>query len=255
MSGAVAIGWLDATCAPSVAPQSVLSGTSRTTQGWRAVGAGGSWHPRSMPLVALTGGIASGKSTIARRLAEHGAVVVDADQLVRDVQRPGSPVLAAIAAEFGERMLRPDGSLDRAALGARVFGDAEAVARLNGIVHPAVRAESARRFAEAFAADPRAVVVYDVPLLVEARVDDPWELVVVAHAPAESRVRRLVELRGMTEADARARIASQVSDDERLAVADVVIDTAGTVERTLDQVDRLWAGLGELVAERAARRG
>lgn len=205
-----------------------------------------------MPLVALTGGIASGKSTIARRLAEHGAVVVDADQLVRDVQQPGSPVLAAISAEFGERMLRPDGSLDRAALGLRVFGDAAAVARLNAIVHPAVRAESARWFAEAFEADPGAVVVYDVPLLVEARVDDPWELVIVAHAPADVRRRRLVELRGMTETDAAARIAAQVSDDARLAVADVVIDTTGTIDDTLRQVDELWASLPDRLAAKAA---
>lgn len=206
-----------------------------------------------MPLVALTGGIASGKSTIARRLAEHGAVVVDADQLVRDVQQPGSPVLAAIAAEFGAAVLRPDGSLDRAALGALVFGDQAAIARLNAIVHPAVRAESARRFAEAFAADPSAVVVYDVPLLVEARVDDPWELVVVAHAPAEVRARRLVELRGLSAAEAAARIGSQVSDDVRLAIADVVIDTAGTLEHTRQQVDELWERLPEHVAQRAAR--
>ncbi|MFT4135277.1 dephospho-CoA kinase [Microbacterium sp.] len=196
-----------------------------------------------MPLVALTGGIASGKSTIARRLAEHGAVVVDADALVREVQQPGSPVLGAIAAEFGAAMIRDDGSLDRAALGARVFGDPAAVARLNALVHPAVRAESARRFAAAFAEDPGAVVVYDVPLLVEARVDDPWDLVVVAHAPASVRERRLVELRGLSEADAAARIRSQVSDQERLAVADVVIDTTGTVEETLRQVDELWARL------------
>ena len=196
-----------------------------------------------MPIVALTGGIASGKSTIAGRLADHGAVIVDADQLVRDVQHPGSPVLAAIAEEFGERMLQPDGSLDRAALGQRVFGDAEAVRRLNAIVHPAVRAESARRFAQAFAADPEAVVVYDVPLLVEARVDDPWDLVIVAHAPAELRLRRLVELRGMTEADAGARIASQVSDEARLGVADVVIDTTGTLDETYRQVDALWTSL------------
>lgn len=206
-----------------------------------------------MPLVALTGGIASGKSTIARRLADHGAVIVDADQIVRDVQQPGSPVLDSIAAEFGDRMLHPDGSLDRAALGSAVFGDDAAVKRLNAIVHPAVRAESARRFAEAFAADPGAVVVYDVPLLVEARVGDPWELVIVAHAPADVRRQRLVELRGMSEADAAARLASQVPDEARLAIADVVIDTTGSLDDTLRQVDELWETLGERIAARAAR--
>ncbi|WP_457098293.1 dephospho-CoA kinase [Microbacterium sp. P5_E9] len=203
-----------------------------------------------MPLVALTGGIASGKSTVAGRLAEHGAIVVDADQIVRDVQQPGSPVLSSIAAEFGAEMIRPDGSLDRAALGGAVFGDAAAVQRLNAIVHPAVREESARRFAEAFAADPDAVVVYDVPLLVEARVDDPWDLVVVAHAPAELRRGRLVDLRGMTEADAAARIASQVPDQARLAIADAVIDTTGSLADTERQVDALWEGLRELIAAR-----
>lgn len=203
-----------------------------------------------MPLVALTGGIASGKSTIARRLADHGAVVVDADQIVRDVQRPGSPVLVDLADAFGSDILRADGSLDRAVLGGRAFGDADAVARLNAIVHPAVRVESARRFAEAFAADPEAVVVYDVPLLVEARVDDPWELIVVAHAPADVRMRRLVELRGLSEADAAARLASQVSDEARLAVADVVIDTAGALDETHRQVDELWRDLPGLIASR-----
>ena len=206
-----------------------------------------------MPLVALTGGIASGKSTIARRLAERGAVVVDADQLVREVQAPGTPVLAAIAETFGERMLRPDGSLDREALGARVFGDAAAIAQLNAIVHPAVRAESARRFEAAFAADPDAVVVYDVPLLVEARVDDPWQLVVVAHAPAEVRVERLIGLRGLSPADAAARIASQVPDEARLRIADVVIDTAGTLDDTIRQVDELWDSLDQHVTRRAER--
>lgn len=203
-----------------------------------------------MPLVALTGGIASGKSTIARRLAEHGAVVVDADRIVRDVQSPGSPVLDAIAAEFGEDVILPDGSLDRPALGARVFGDPDAVKRLNAIVHPAVRAESTRRFMEAFAADPAAVVVYDVPLLVEARVDDPWSLIIVAHAPAEVRRERLVALRGLTEEDATARIASQVSDDARLAVADVVIHTARSMDETLRQTDELWQSLQERIAAR-----
>ncbi len=203
-----------------------------------------------MPLVALTGGIASGKSTIAARFAEHGAVVVDADQVVRDVQHPGSPVLAAIASAFGAEVIREDGTLDRAALGALVFGDDDAVRRLNAIVHPAVRAESARLFAEALAHDPGAVVVYDVPLLVEARVDDPWDLIVVAHAPADVRRRRLIELRGMTEQDAAARIASQASDDERLAVADVVVDTSGTVAETIRQVDELWTNLPTLIAGR-----
>ncbi|GEB93859.1 dephospho-CoA kinase [Microbacterium lacticum] len=196
-----------------------------------------------MPLIALTGGIASGKSTIARRLADRGAVVVDADAIVRDVQAVGSPVLDEITAAFGEDVITADGALDRAALGARVFGDDEALARLNAIVHPAVRAESARRFAAAFDADPAAVVVYDVPLLVEARVDDPWDLIVVADAPAALRAGRLVDERGLSESDAAARLASQVSDDRRRAIADVVIDTAGSLEETLTQADALWERL------------
>lgn len=193
-----------------------------------------------MPLIALTGGIASGKSTIARRLAEHGAVIVDADQIVRDVQAPGSPVLVRIAETFGDDVISPDGSLDRAALGAKVFGDAALLARLNAIVHPAVREESQRRFDAALRGDADAVVVYDVPLLVEARVDDPWDLIVVAHAPADVRRERLVELRGMSERAAQERIDAQVSDDRRLAIADVVIDTSGTVESTIEQADALW---------------
>ncbi|MCS3444510.1 dephospho-CoA kinase [Microbacterium phyllosphaerae] len=193
-----------------------------------------------MVLIALTGGIASGKSTIARRLAERGAVVVDADQIVRDVQAPGTPVLDAIAKTFGAEIIAADGSLDRAALGAKVFGHPEQLARLNAIVHPAVRIESQRRFDEAAAAHSDAVVVYDVPLLVEARVDDPWDLIVVAHAPVEERRRRLVELRGMPESAAQERIDAQVSDERRLAIADVVIDTSGSLAQTLAQADALW---------------
>lgn len=196
-----------------------------------------------MPLIAVTGGIASGKSTIARRLAEHGAAVVDADAIVRLVQQPGTPVLARIAAEFGDEVIRPDGTLDRARLGATVFGAPDALARLNAIVHPAVRAESERAFAEVLAERPDAVVVYDVPLLVEARADGPWDLIVVAHAPAATRSARLVELRGMTPDEAAARIASQVDDDARLAVADVVVDTSGTIEHTIAQTDALWERL------------
>ncbi|WP_426182410.1 dephospho-CoA kinase [Microbacterium sp. TWP3-1-2b2] len=198
-----------------------------------------------MPLIALTGGIASGKSTIARRLESLGAVVVDADQIVRDVQSPESPVLREIATAFGDEVLDSSGALDRAVLGARVFSDPEALARLNGIVHPAVRRESQRRFEVAFAEDPHAVVVYDVPLLVEARVDDPWDTIVVAHAPAEERLRRLIELRGMEPREAQNRIDAQVADEKRLAIADVVVDTAGSLEHTEQQVDALWQRLTE----------
>lgn len=196
-----------------------------------------------MPLIALTGGIASGKSTIAARLAEHGAIVVDADALVRHVQRPGSPVLDAIAAEFGDDVLDETGGLRRAVLGERVFGDPVALARLNGLVHPAVAAESRRRFDEAFAADPGAIVVYDVPLLAEARGTGEWDQVIVADAPAEVRIRRMIEQRGMTEDDARRRIASQASDVERRALADVVVDTSESLDDTLAQTDELWERL------------
>lgn len=196
-----------------------------------------------MALIALTGGIASGKSTISRRLLEHGAIVVDADAIVRDVQRPGSSVLAAIGDAFGAGVIGSDGHLNRSALGAMVFSDEKALARLNAIVHPAVREESAHRFARAFADDPRALVVYDVPLLVEARVDDPWDLVVVADAPAAVRAQRLIEHRGLTEAEAEARIASQVGDEQRRAIADVVIDTSGSLDATLAQADALWERL------------
>lgn len=196
-----------------------------------------------MALIALTGGIASGKSTIAHRLEHHGATIVDADAIVREVQQPGSPVLAEIAAEFGAELINEKGELDRAALGKLVFGDEDAVARLNAIVHPAVKIESQRRFVDAQQNNPGALVVYDVPLLVEARLDEPWDLIVVADAPADVRLERLVNLRGFDRETAAARIASQVSDQERRAIADVIIDTSGTLEYTLAQTDALWQRL------------
>jgi len=194
-------------------------------------------------LIGLTGGIASGKSTIASRFAEHGAVVVDADRIAREVVEPGTPALERIADRFGDDVIAADGSLDRAALGAIVFSDERARLDLNAITHPAVMAESTARFRAAGEADPGAVVVYDVPLLVESANEYPFDLVVVAHASAAERIRRLVTLRGMDAGEAERRIRSQASDDERLSVADVVIDTDGTLQHTLDQVDALWERL------------
>ena len=191
-------------------------------------------------LIGLTGGIASGKSTVARRLVRHGAVHIDADHLARVVVGPGTPGIAKIAEAFGDTVLLPDGSLDRAALGAVVFRDPDALVSLNAIVHPEVRARSNALIREAEAEDPNAIVVYDVPLLVEAGVDHPFDLVVVTQAEESTRVRRMVELRGMDAGDAERRIRSQASDADRQRIADVVIDTGGTLEQTLAQVDALW---------------
>jgi dephospho-CoA kinase len=199
-----------------------------------------------MYLIGLTGGIASGKTAVAGRLSELGAVVVDADVLAREVVEPGTPGLAAIAEEFGPSVISADGSLDRAALGAIVFSQPDRLARLNAITHPAVWRRARELFSAAEAADPHAVVVYDVPLLVEASGSRPitFDLVVVVQADAETRARRLVELRGMDQAEAARRIGSQATDADRLAIADVVIDSNGTLDDTMRQVDALWADVG-----------
>jgi dephospho-CoA kinase len=196
-----------------------------------------------MLLVALTGGIASGKSTVAGRLAEHGAVVVDADQVARDVVAPGEPALTRIAEEFGSGVIAADGSLDRPALGAIIFRDPGGRQKLNAITHPAVLERSQALFAAAADADPRAIVVYDIPLLVEAGRSEEFDLVVVVHAAAETRVTRMIEQRGMSREDALHRIASQATDAERLAIADVVIDADGALDETLRQADALWENL------------
>ncbi|MBG6238039.1 dephospho-CoA kinase [Mycetocola sp. CAN_C7] len=193
-----------------------------------------------MYLIGLTGGIASGKSTIARRLAELGAVHIDADQLAREAVEPGTSAIASIAHRFGTAVLHADGSLDRAALGSIVFSDPASLAALNAIVHPAVRHLTAVRIADAERNDPQSVVVYDVPLLVEAQVPHRFDLVVVAHAAVDTRIERLTTARGMTPDEARRRVASQASDGERLAVADLVIDTDGDLDATLAQADALW---------------
>jgi len=192
----------------------------------------------------LTGGIAAGKSTVARRLTELGAIVIDADLLARRVVEPGTPGLAAVRTEFGDSVLTPDGSLDRAALGALVFADDDARRRLEAIVHPLVRAEAARLEAEAIGADSAAVVVHDIPLLVETGQGRPaggFDLVLVVDAPTETQLERLVRDRGYTEDQARGRIEAQASRAERRAAADIVLSNAGATDDLLAAVDRLWA--------------
>ncbi|MDJ0336901.1 dephospho-CoA kinase [Cryobacterium sp. PH31-O1] len=195
-----------------------------------------------MYLIGLTGGIASGKSTVAKRLAALGAVGIDADQLAREVVEPGTPGLAAIVAEFGNDILLAEGSLNRAALGTVIFADQTRRERLNAITHPAVRQLTRDRVAAAGAADPHAIVVYDVPLLAQAVAGGlvTFDLIVVVHAGAGTRIQRMVDLRGLTREEATQRISAQASDADRLALADVVIDNTGTVDATLAQVDALW---------------
>lgn len=193
-----------------------------------------------MYLIGLTGGIASGKSTIARMLAGYGAVVIDADQVARDVVEPGTEALHEIARTFGPSVVTDAGSLDRSRLGELVFASDEARQRLNAIVHPAVRARTRSLITRATDEDPDAVVVYDVPLLAEAEQREDFDLIVVASASEALRQDRLERIRGMSADQARARIDAQANDSQREAIADHVIDTSGTLEETLLAVAALW---------------
>jgi len=207
-----------------------------------------------MKLIGLTGGIASGKSTVAARFVELGAVVVDADVLAREVVEPGTPGLAEIERAFGSSVISADGSLNRPALGAIIFADADRREQLNAITHPAIWKRAIELFREADAANPEVVVVYDVPLLAEAAADRPmqFDLVVVVQADIETRIARLVDLRGMSRGEAEGRVRAQASDRDRLRLADVVIDTGGTLDDTLEQVDSLWAQLPARLAQRVS---
>jgi dephospho-CoA kinase len=187
--------------------------------------------------IGLTGGIGSGKSTVARLLADRGALVVDADLLAREVVEPGTPGLAAVVAAFGDGVLTAAGALDRPALAAVVFADPDARRRLDGIVHPLVRARAAEFLA---AAPADSVVVQDVPLLVETGQAASYDLVLVVETDLDTRLARLAQ-RGVAESDARARIAAQATDEQRRAVADVVLDNGGGLEDLEAQVDRFWA--------------
>jgi dephospho-CoA kinase len=192
-------------------------------------------------LVGLTGGIGSGKSTVAELLTQRGAIVIDGDVIARRVVEPGQPALAAIVERFGPEVLAPDGTLDRPALAARAFASDEDRKDLEAITHPAIGAEFVREMSEA---PPDGIVVNDVPLLVESQkaAERGYEHVIVVEAPRELRLDRL-EGRGLARADAEARMAAQATDEERRAVATHLIDNGGTLEDLVEQVDAVWADL------------
>ncbi|MGI5449194.1 dephospho-CoA kinase [Streptomyces sp. CA-243310] len=196
--------------------------------------------------VGLTGGIGAGKSEVSRLLAGYGAVVVDADRIAREVVEPGTPGLAAVVAAFGESVLTPEGTLDRPRLGSLVFTDAEKLRTLNAIVHPLVGARSAELEK---AAGPDAIVVHDVPLLTENGLASLYDLVVVVDASPDTQLARLTARRGMTEDEARSRMAAQATREQRLAIATLVIDNDGPLEALEPQVRTVW---DELTARAAA---
>ncbi|MEU5592087.1 dephospho-CoA kinase [Streptomyces sp. NPDC020298] len=193
-----------------------------------------------MLTVGLTGGIGAGKSEVSRLLVEHGAVLIDADRIAREVVAPGTEGLAAVAEAFGDQVLAEDGSLDRPKLGSIVFADPEKLARLNSIVHPLVGARS-RELENAAAED--AVVVHDVPLLAENALAPLYDLVVVVDATPETQLDRLVRLRGMSEEDARARMAAQATREKRLEIADIVIDNDVPLQALRQRVREVWDDL------------
>ncbi|EAR24384.1 dephospho-CoA kinase [marine actinobacterium PHSC20C1] len=204
-----------------------------------------------MHLIALTGGIASGKSTVAQRWQQRGAVIVDADALAREVVAPGSPVLDSIAKQFGPEVIALDGSLKRGALGSLIFGDNSARAALNAITHPAIGRLAQQRFDEASRIDPQAVVVYDIPLLVEsAQSLDRFELVVTVEAESDVRIQRLIRHRNMDANEAAGRIASQATAEQRQAVADIVIDANGSLDETKRRADEVWSLIEERLRSR-----
>ncbi len=190
--------------------------------------------------VGLTGGIGSGKSEVSRRLAEQGAIVIDADAIAREVVAPGTPGLAEVIAVFGPGVLAADGNLDRPRLGDIVFADSGLLGKLNAIVHPLVgeRASQLER-----RAGPGSIVVHDVPLIAENDLAGSYDLVVVVDAPPRVQAERLVRGRGMTRDQARARIAAQASREQRLAIADLVIDNSGSLAELDRQAGELWSQL------------
>lgn len=190
--------------------------------------------------IGLTGGIGSGKSTVAAMLADRGAVVIDADAIARELVEPGAPALDALVAEFGPQILADDGSLRRSELARIAFADPSATDRLNAIMHPLIRQESRRRLD---AASDAQFVVYDMPLLLETGQQDLVDAVLVVDVPGEMQVQRAVGVRGLDEEDVRRRMAVQASRAERLAAADHIIDNSGSLADTEQQVQEMWEAL------------
>jgi dephospho-CoA kinase len=193
--------------------------------------------------VGLTGGIGAGKSEVTRRFAALGATIIDADAIAREVVALGTPGLEAVVAEFGDEMAAEDGSLDRDRLAALVFSDESARRRLNAIVHPLVAARVAEVLDDVAHQDPTAIVVHDVPLIVEAGIADRYDLVVVVDAPVSAQLDRLTKLRGMTPEAATARIAAQATREQRLAIAEHVIVNDGDLDALDAQVNDVWSHL------------
>ncbi len=200
----------------------------------------------SPPVIGLTGGIGAGKSTVSARLAALGGVVVDADRIAREVVEPGSPAYAAVLERFGPAIVSAEGGLDRAALAAAVFDDPQALAELNAIVHPPVRAVIAERLAAESATDH--VVILEIPLLTESGRTPEMAGVLVVDCPEETALRRLVEQRGMDEVDARRRMAAQIDRARRLESADFVVDNSGSPEALKGEIDRAWDWIQSLRA-------
>lgn len=198
-----------------------------------------------MPIIALTGGIAAGKSTVATRLRALGAHVISADELVRFVQRGGSPTLEAIRERFGLGVIAANGELDRVALGRLIFDDALARKDLENLVHPAIGMEFRLRVSEVLATEPNAIVIYDIPLLAETNRAGEFDGVIVITCDPQIRHDRLVALRGLSSDDAWARINAQASEESRVKLADWLIDSTESVDSTLAQTDRIWHELVE----------
>ena len=191
--------------------------------------------------IGLTGGIAAGKSMVSGLLAELGAWILDADAISREVVEPGTEGLKAVAAEFGEKVLLPDGTLDRRALGAEVFGDPQKLERLNGILHPIIKAEMLRRAAEIEEQHPEDIVIFDVPLLIESGWQDVADEVWLVSAPVEQRIRRIAMRDGLDEKQAMERISAQMTDEQKAKYADVIINNGGSIQELKERVTKLYA--------------